>query len=153
MGETSNLKLDDQLCFALYAATNTIVRAYRPLLDDIGLTYPQYLVMLVLWQQDARAVHEIAGPLALPPHALSPILERLERADLVTRSRDDADRRIVRVHLTPAGADLETAASRAQLDVVCQTGLSPEDLADLRENLRDLVERMETARSGTPERR
>lgn len=142
MATATNLRLDDQLCFALYAATNTVVRAYRPLLDRIGLTYPQYLVMLVLWQGDDLAVSEIAQQLVLPPHGLSPLLDRLTGAGLVTRTRDAADHRVVRVKLTAAGRDLECAAVPVQTAVVCQTTLSDDALADLREQLHDLVRGM-----------
>jgi len=135
--------LDDQLCFALYAATNTVIRAYRPLLARIGLTYPQYLVMLVLWQDGEHAVHEIASRLALPPHAISPLLERLEGAGLVIRRREAPDHRVVHVQLTASGAELEAAASQAQRSVVCQTRLGPNALDDLRAELHDLVRQMD----------
>ncbi len=142
MSTSTNLRLDDQLCFALYAATNAVTRAYRPLLEAIGLTYPQYLVMLVLWQDDEQPVHEIASRLDLASHAISPILRRLEATGLVTRRQDGPDRRVVTVCLTRAGADLETAASRAQFDVVDQTRLCGEELNGLRDELRGLVARM-----------
>ncbi|MBA3524209.1 MAG: winged helix-turn-helix transcriptional regulator, partial [Geodermatophilaceae bacterium] len=130
-------------CFALYAATNAVTRAYRPLLERIGLTYPQYLVMLVLWQDGGRAVHEIASRLSLPPHAVSPMLDRLEAAGFLVRNRRSPDRRVVHVALTDAGAALETAASAAQHDVVCRTELDRGALDGLREQLHDLVDRME----------
>ena len=139
MTTPTNLRLDDQLCFALYAATNQVTRAYRPLLESIGLTYPQYLVMLVLWESDTRPIGDIAGRLQLAPHALSPMLRRLELAGLVQRQVDGTDGRVVNVSLTTQGRELERAASRAQLDVVEQTGLCGEDLADLREALHALV--------------
>lgn len=139
MTTPTNLRLDDQLCFALYAATNQVTRAYRPLLESIGLTYPQYLVMLVLWESDTRPIGDIAGRLQLTPHALSPMLRRLELAGLVQRQVDGTDGRVVNVSLTTQGRELERAASRAQLDVVEQTGLCGEDLADLREALHALV--------------
>ncbi|MEO5982442.1 MAG: MarR family transcriptional regulator [Pedococcus sp.] len=144
MTTSTNLRLDDQLCFALYAATNQITRAYRPLLDSIGLTYPQYLVMLVLWEADRRRISDIAGRLQLAPHALSAMLRRLETAGLVERRVDGTDGRVVNVALTAAGRALESAASRAQHDVVDQTGLCGEDLGDLREALHDLVLGMST---------
>lgn len=147
----TNLRLDDQLCFALYAATNTVTRAYRPLLEQIGLTYPQYLVMLVLWQDGEHAVHEIASRLALPAHAVSPVVDRLELAGLVVRRREAPDRRVVHVHLTAAGAELESAASRAQRTVACRTLLGPAGMDDLREQLHDLVRRMD-AGLGVPSR-
>ncbi|MEJ7702447.1 MAG: MarR family winged helix-turn-helix transcriptional regulator [Geodermatophilaceae bacterium] len=149
MGRPTNLRLDDQLCFALYAATNAVTRAYRPLLEQIGLTYPQYLVMLVLWQDGGHAVKEIAARLALPAHAVSPMIERLESAGLVVRRRAATDRRVVHVQLTAAGVDLEAAAARAQATVACRTQLGPLALDDLRDELHDLVERMGT---GVPPR-
>jgi MarR family transcriptional regulator, organic hydroperoxide resistance regulator len=133
---SSNLRLNDQLCFALYAATNQVTRAYRPLLEAIGLTYPQYLVMLVLWESDDRPVHEIADRLQLSSPAVSPIL------GLARRERDPADARARRIRLTAKGVDLESGASRAQLDVVEQTGLCGDELSDLRNGLHDLVMRM-----------
>lgn len=144
---TPNLRLDDQLCFALYAATNQITRAYRPLLEDIGLTYPQYLVMLVLWESDSRPVNDIATRLKLAPHALSPMLGRLEKAGFVERRTDGDDGRVVNVSLTAQGRVLESDASRAQYDVVDQTGLCGEDLGDLRGALHALVLGMSGERS------
>ncbi|MGA8980657.1 MAG: MarR family transcriptional regulator [Pedococcus sp.] len=135
----TNLRLDDQLCFALYAATNQVTRAYRPLLESIGLTYPQYLVMLVLWEADSRPIGDIADRLQLSPHALSPLLRRLEAAGFVARRVDAVDGRVVNVELTDLGRELESAASRAQYDVVDQTGLCDEDLGDLRAALHALV--------------
>lgn len=137
------LRLDDQLCFALYAATNAVTRAYRPLLKRIGLTYPQYLVMLVLWQDGGGTIRAIADRLSLPPNALSPLLDRLEEADLITRRRDEHDRRLVHVALTSEGTSLEKAASLAQQNVVCQTELMPEALDALRNELKSLVDRMQ----------
>lgn len=144
MSTPTNLRLDDQLCFALYAATNQVTRAYRPLLERIGLTYPQYLVMLVLWEADSRAISDIAGRLQLTSHALSPMLRRLEQAGLLKRHVDGSDGRVVNVALTAQGRALESAASSAQYEVVQQTGLCGEDLADLREALHALVLTMST---------
>ena len=151
MGRPSNLRLDDQLCFALYAAMNTVTRAYRPLLERIGLTYPQYLVMLVLWQDGEHAVHEIATRLALPPHAVSPLLDRLESAGLVVRRREAPDRRVVQVQLTAAGLELETAAAAAQRTVACRTQLDGPTLDGLRDQLQALARRMD-ADHGVPSR-
>lgn len=142
MDRPTNLRLDDQLCFALYAATNAVVRAYRPLLERIGLTYSQYLVMLVLWQDGEHAVHEIAARLALPGHAVSPLVHRLEHAGLVSLRRVPPDRRVVHVQLTTAGADLEAAAARAQHTVACRTLLAPRALSALRDELHALVDQM-----------
>lgn len=146
MSTSTNVRLDDQLCFALYAATNAVTRAYRPLLEAAGLTYPQYLVMMVLWERDAQPIHEIASRLNLASHAVTPIVRRLETAGLVTRTRVDADRRVVTVSLTAAGAQAESGASAAQYSVVEQTRLCGTELTGLRDELRDLVARMQ----GTP---
>ena len=135
------LRLDDQLCFALYAATNAVVRAYRPLLGELGLTYPQYLVMLALWQDGVSAVHDLAARLQLTSSAITPLVDRLEAAGFVTRTRA-ADRRIVLVALTETGRLLEDQVATAQQAVVCRTGLGDRDLADLRRELKDLADRV-----------
>ncbi|WP_419828487.1 MarR family winged helix-turn-helix transcriptional regulator [Methylobacterium sp.] len=140
----TGLRLDDQLCFALYAATNSIVRAYRPLLGEVGLTYPQYLVMLALWQDGVTAVHDLAARLQLTSSAITPLVDRLEAAGFVNRTRA-ADRRIVLVALTEAGRLLEDQVATAQQAVVCRTGLGDRELADLRQDLKDLADRVATA--------
>jgi DNA-binding MarR family transcriptional regulator len=106
------LRLDDQLCFALYAATHAITRRYRPLLERIGLTYPQYLVMLTLWQDGPATVGRIADRLQLDSHAVTPLVARLEGAGLVRRRRG-SDRRRVVVEATERGRDLHAPAARA----------------------------------------
>lgn len=139
---TTSLRLEDQLCFALYAATNAITRYYRPLLQELGLTYPQYLVMLVLWQDGARSVGGIAERLHLGPSAVVPLIDQLERAGFAKRQRDGRDRRIIRVELTPLGASLEEQAGAARSKVACRTGYSPETIAEWQRELAELVERM-----------
>ena len=142
------LRLDDQLCFALYAATNAVVRTYRPLLRDLGLTYPQYLTLMVLWQHGTRTVGELAEHLDLPGHALTPLLGRLERAGLVVRRPSATDGRAVLVELTPAGSELQGSAAVVQRRVVCATGLSPEALAALRNELHELSNDMRATAAG-----
>lgn len=137
----SRLRLDDQLCFALYAATNAVVRAYRPMLGEFGLTYPQYLVMLALWQDGSAPVHTLAERLQLGSNAVTPLVDKLEAAGFVARTRG-ADRRVVFVHLTGAGIELEGKVLVAQQSVVCRTGLADRELADLRQELKDLSERI-----------
>lgn len=136
------LRLDDQLCFALYAATNAVTRSYRPLLGALGLTYPQYLVMLVLWQDGATSVRGIADQLQLGASAITPMVDQLETAGLATRVRSNTDRRVVVVVLTEAGRKLEAAAAAVQEAVVCRTGLSEQALATLRSDLNALVDRI-----------
>ena len=136
--------LEEQLCFALYSATNAVIRTYRPWLRDIGLTYPQYLVLLVLWQNGERTMGDIATRLALPPGGVTPIVERLEAAKLVVRRRDEDDRRVVHVTLTESGTKLEEAATEAQRRVSCATMMHDHELAELRGTLRGLTERLNT---------
>lgn len=140
--KSDRLRLDDQLCFALYAATNAVTRAYRPLLQDLNLTYPQYLVMLTLWQDGTSSSRDISERLRLAPNALTPLLDRLEKAGFIARTRDETDRRLVHINLTEAGKALESTVADAQFSVACQTRLTENGLAELREELFDLVERM-----------
>lgn len=137
-----HLRLDDQLCFALYAASSAIVRAYRPLLADLGLTYPQYIVLMALWEREEVNVGDLADRLGLPPSGVTPVLDRLEAAGLVLRRRGTEDRRLVVVALTDEGRALEAPAARAQHRVRCQTLLPGDALVGLREELHDLVKVM-----------
>lgn len=138
----NRLTLDDQLCYALYAATNAVTRAHRPLLDSIDLTYPQYLVMLTLWQDGPRSVGGIADRLALPQNAIGEIVKRLTDKGYVTRQRA-SDRRQLRIALTERGEVLECKAAEVQQRVVCATELAPGELERLRADLRALSARME----------
>lgn len=135
-------RLDDQLCFALYAATNAVTRAYRPHLKVLGLTYPQYLVLLVLWEHRVCRLGEIADELFLATHAVSPIIDRLEEAGLVRRVPDEADGRVVNVELTKAGVAMETDAVAVQEAVRCATNLGDREVVRLRTDLRSLLDGM-----------
>lgn len=132
------LRLDNQLCFALYAATNEVIRSYRPLLRRIGLTYPQYLVLMAMWEEDGLSLTALAGRLHLPVNGVLPVVERLQSAGFLTRRQSRRDGRVVTVELTAAGAALETEALRAQRQVVCRTGLDPTSLDALRDELQEL---------------
>jgi DNA-binding MarR family transcriptional regulator len=138
-------RLDEQLCFALYAAGNAMTRSYRPLLGELGLTYPQYLVLLTLWEHGSRQMGEIAESLHLATHAVSPIVDRLEDAGLARRSRDRIDGRIVNVALTGTGAELEAAAAAVQDQMRCRTNLSPSAVSRLRAELIALVDALDDA--------
>ena len=105
------LQLDNQLCFLFHRISRELTAAYRPLLADLGLTYPQYLVMLVLWEEDGLGVGEIGERLSLDSGTLSPLLRRLESGGLVHRVRDAADERRVTIHLTAKGRELEQRAA------------------------------------------
>ncbi|MFE7767203.1 MarR family winged helix-turn-helix transcriptional regulator [Streptomyces sp. NPDC057438] len=118
--------LDDQLCFALYAASRAVTARYRPLLDELGLTYPQYLVMLVLWEQDSISVRDLGTALQLESSTLSPLLKRLEAGGLLRRERRTDDERSVAIRLTEAGARLRERARTVPVDIGEAMGLGPE---------------------------
>ncbi|WP_162408946.1 MarR family winged helix-turn-helix transcriptional regulator [Acuticoccus sediminis] len=136
------LELDNQLCFALYAATNAVTRLYRPLLAKVGMTYPQYLVMLVLWQDGPRPIGKIAERLRLGPSAVVPLVDQLQRAGFVQRRKDSTDRRMVYIELTEAGAGIERQVADAREVVVCRLGMSEFEIAKLRSELVDLTARI-----------
>ncbi len=142
------LLLDNQLCFALYAATNAVTRAYRAPLGQLGLTYPQYLAMVVLWQRGNCTVKQLADTLLLDSSTLTPLLKRLEAAGWVHRNRDRHDERVVWIGLTTAGQALRAPVAAIQQGVACRTQLAQAELATLRTQLRTLAETM--ARTQTP---
>jgi len=135
-----SLRLDDQLCFALYAASRAVTQCYRPLLDKLGLTYPQYLVMLVLWEHGPTTVKGLADALQLDYGTLSPLLKRLAATGLVERQRRSEDERSVEISLTSAGEELKRRASGIPQLVVDAYDLNADDFAALRNTLRELTE-------------
>jgi DNA-binding MarR family transcriptional regulator len=132
------LRLDHQLCFALYAASLAMTKLYKPLLDPLGLTYPQYLVMLVLWQEDGLAVSQIGERLALDSGTLTPLLKRLQSAGLLQRLRDTTDERRVLLQLTPAGRALKARASSVPKSMAAASGCEPVELSELTARLQAL---------------
>ena len=142
------LRLDDQLCFALYAATNAITRAYRPLLRELGITYPQYLTLMALWEHGTSSVSDLAQRLDLPAHGMTPLLQRLEQTGLITRRRNPLDSWVVLVDLTSAGVSLEASAAAVQHTVECATGLDPQTLAALRSQLHRLLNDLRALAAG-----
>lgn len=137
-----NLDLDNQLCFALYAATHAVTRSYRNKLENVGITYPQYLVLLVLWENDRQTVKELAFRLKLDSGTLTPLIKRIENAGLLTRERSKQDERLVHVSLTAAGKALEKSVAKIQKEVVCQTGLTTDEFFKLRDSLYKLTNSM-----------
>lgn len=135
-------RLDDQLCFALYAAANAMQRAYGPLLRPFDLTYLQYLVLLVLWEADDRIVGEIGQRLYLDSGTLTPVLRRLEGLGFVERRRWADDERVVRVTLTTSGVELETKMDALRRAIAAKTGLDSAALGTLRDELRALRGRL-----------
>lgn len=125
------LPLDFQLCFALYSASMEVGRVYKPILDRLGLTYPQYLVLLVLWEQDAPTIGGIAERLSLESSTVTPLVKRLEAAGLVARHRNPDDERQVHVHLTEKGRDLRADCACVGEALVERAGMPLDDLATL----------------------
>jgi DNA-binding MarR family transcriptional regulator len=136
------LLLDNQLCFALYSASLAMTKLYKPLLDELGLTYPQYLVMLVLWEGDGLMVSELGQRLSLDSGTLTPLLKRLEAAGLVSRMRAAEDERRVHIHLTAAGRKLRTRAAKVPGCVLAASQCSVPELLQLTEQVRLLRERL-----------
>ncbi|MDG4805283.1 MarR family transcriptional regulator [Micromonospora sp. WMMD1120] len=134
---TDDLVLRRQVCFALYTASRALTDVYRPLLDEFGLTYPQYLVLLALWERpdDARTVSELGAELRLDSGTLSPLLKRLEGAGLVVRRRSALDERRVEVGLTDQGRALRQRVDHVPLCVARATGLDLDELVTLRDTL------------------
>ncbi|MBU1378315.1 MAG: MarR family transcriptional regulator [Alphaproteobacteria bacterium] len=132
------LKLEDFLCFSVYAAGHAFNRLYRPLLDKLGLTYPQYLAMVVLWEADDRTVGELGGRLGLESSTLTPLLKRLEGLGLVSRTRDPADERVVRIRLTDKGRALKGPACAVPAELLATSGLDVAAVARIRDELAGL---------------
>jgi DNA-binding MarR family transcriptional regulator len=148
MAARDPLQLDEQLCFALYNASRALIRAYAPLLGPLGLTYPQYLVLLVLWERDGVPVKQIGERLALDSGTLTPLLKRLDHQGLVERRRGADDERLVRIHLTAAGRALRHKVRKIPIELACRAGYdlatdrSIRDLVRLRDELTALTQRL-----------
>lgn len=132
------LALENQFCFALYSASLAMTKTYKPLLEKLGLTYPQYLVMLVLWQQDNLLVKAIGEQLFLDSGTLTPLLKRLEASNLIVRTRDQSDERQVRITLTREGRALKKKAQDIPNQVLCASGHPAAALGNLRRSLADI---------------
>ena len=140
-----SVALDDQLCFALYAASRAVTARYRPMLEQIGLTYPQYLVMMLLWERDDQTVGQLGARLSLDSGTLSPLLKRLTAAGLVTRARRVEDERSVSIRLTDAGRGLEARGMAISEEMIDALGLGMAEFDDLKDRLRTLAERAQTS--------
>lgn len=135
------LKLDNQLCFALVTAARNVVAIYRPILEPLGLTHPQYLVMLALWEASPQALGELAADLAMEPATLSPLVKRLEAQGLVTRERRRGDERVLEIGLTADGRALRADAVRVPEQVMAAVGMTVDDVTALRDGLRPFAGR------------
>jgi DNA-binding MarR family transcriptional regulator len=148
--KAKRFRLDEQLCFALYSASRAFTRAYAPLLGPLGLTYPQYLVLLVLWDRGELSVSGLGEQLGLDSGTLTPLLKRMEESGLIARTRDTADERVVRVALTRAGRALEKRAKSIPLELACRAGFDggPRGIAalvELRDSVKALAGRLDAS--------
>jgi len=142
MTQHKNLLLNNQLCFSLYAATNSIIRYYRIYLNEIGITYTQYLVLLVLWEQQSCNIKKIAEILKLDSPTITPIVQKLEKMNLVKRVRNELDERVVTVLLTKGGIDLEAQVTDIKNKVACKTHLKTKEFNELKGTLNKLADTM-----------
>ncbi|TCB47706.1 MarR family transcriptional regulator [Acinetobacter sp. ANC 4779] len=133
----NQLCLDEQLCFPIYAASNLIVKAYRPFLEPLELTYPQYLVMLVLWEKDSISVGDLGQILHLDSGTLTPLLKRMEKSEIISRSRDPKDERRVLISLKEKGRQLRASAEKIPKEL--SQSIKLENLSDLKDQLKLLV--------------
>ncbi|GAA1809310.1 MarR family transcriptional regulator [Agromyces neolithicus] len=144
------LALERQLCFALAVASRLVISAYKPILEPMGLTHPQYLVMLALWEQQPRALSEVARLVRLEPATLSPLVKRLEAAGYVTRERSPHDERQLALTLTPAGRRLRAQAEHVPERVVAALGVDIDELVHLHGELSTLIGRISPAEGAAP---
>lgn len=142
MNNTDLLKLDNQLCFALYAGAKEMVRLYQPLLTPLGLTYTQYICMLVLWEHEELTVKELCDKTILDTGTITPLLKKLECGGLLSRKRSLSDERSVHITLTEKGKELKEQAADVPQRAFCSTGLTIEEALALKGRLDDLLRRM-----------
>lgn len=133
------LLLDNQLCFSIYACSREMIKLYHPLLKELDITYPQYLVLLVLWEKETLSVKQLGRELYLDSGTLTPLLKRLEERGIVSRNRSKEDERIVHVQVTEKGLALKEKASEIPLNIFEGAGLSIEEYEDLNEKIRRLL--------------
>jgi DNA-binding MarR family transcriptional regulator len=141
-GEFDVLKLDNQMCFPLYAASRLVVQAYRPLLEELGITYPQYLVLMVLWEKDGSSVSEIGGRLSLDSGTLTPVLKRLAAQALVKRKRAKHDDRAVENWLTERGRALKLKAVEIPTKLLCSTAIEMDEVIKLKNALQPILDKL-----------
>ena len=134
------LKLENQLCFPFYTVSRLIIRRYKPLLDELGITYSQYLVLLVLWEEEPQLVNDIAKKLYLQTNTITPLLQRLEALNIVSRERSKGDERKVLIKLTPKGAEMKYTASQFPFKLMEGVDVSQEELILLRDQLKRMID-------------
>lgn len=134
------LALESQVCFALSVAARSVIAAYRPVLEPVGLTHPQYLVMLALWENEPLSVRRLADLLALESATVSPLLKRLEALGYVVRERSSSDERVVEIRLTEAGRDLRSYAETIPATMMQRLGMGPEELRALHRAMNSVID-------------
>ncbi len=139
------LRLDRQLCFPLYAASRLITRLYQPMLEPLGLTYPQYIVMLILWEDAPCSVSRVGERALLNSNTLTPLLKRLEHLGYVRRARGTADERVVQISLTAAGNALKIDCACVPETLLANVSYSPEKAIALKESLDELIRKLQEA--------
>ncbi|MBI6668782.1 MarR family transcriptional regulator [Pseudomonas syringae] len=140
--DCDSLLLDNQLCFALYSTSLMMTKVYKPLLQALGLTYPQYLAMMVLWEKDGLTVGDVSTRLLTDPGSLTPLLKRLEGEGFISRTRSKEDERVVLLHLTAQGRELQQKALSVPGCILSSSGLTMEKLRDLQTQLLELREHL-----------
>ncbi len=145
MTDAPTLPLDSQLCFSIYSASIAIHRVYKPMLDDLGVTYTQYIVLSTLWERDGLTISAIADRLALEPSTITPAVKRLESAGFVTRQRSTADERQVQVHLSPKGAELHAKTGCLTETLLRRSGFTVPEMIDLNRKVQLLRDGMTAA--------
>jgi DNA-binding MarR family transcriptional regulator len=143
----SELKLENQLCFAVYACAREITKLYHPLLKELGLTYTQYVTLLALWEQDQVTVKHLGNRLYLDSGTLTPLLKKLEAMGLVTRIRDKNDERSVIIALTKQGVQLKVSALEIPEKLFCQAGVSPAEADELRRQIMSMLRKVQQSPS------
>ncbi|EAY27934.1 MarR family winged helix-turn-helix transcriptional regulator [Microscilla marina] len=143
MKQDELLKLENQICFPMYVASRMITRAYQPMLDVMGITYPQYLVLMALWEKDEQTVNEIGQQLYLNTNTITPLLKRMEKTGIVVRTRSKKDERKVMITLTPAGQALKEQAYCIPEQILNKTGLPIEGISQLKQQIYGLIRQME----------
>ncbi|MGN1218718.1 MAG: MarR family winged helix-turn-helix transcriptional regulator [Phocaeicola sp.] len=140
--DKDNLNLQNHLCFSLYACSRAILRLYRPILDELQLTYPQYLVLVTLWEKQQCTIKELGEALYLDTGTLTPLLKRMETAGLLERRRDTVDERVVNIHITQAGKALQEKSSCIPQSLIDSSGMSKKELDDINETIMRLLHQL-----------
>lgn len=140
-----SLNLEDHLCFSLYACSRAILRLYRPLLDELHLTYPQYLVLVTLWEKPQRTIKELGEVLNLDTGTLTPLLKRMEAAGLIERRRDTVDERVMNIFITQAGKELQEKASCIPESLFDATGMNKKELDEINQTIMRLLQQLNSS--------